>query len=293
MTGRKHGTLAPLCCWGLSTIQFWSWCLAFLILVMIPPSVAEAACGPSTVANWVAVEFLTGKDKVPQTLGLIDISAPQKPKIKVTNRGDGYWVSEPREGLIGIEHQLRTDLSIPGYSIKPVVGINRALGDKCYAVFSFTLEKIGWTLEVLPQPSFPFSFKANHENYVFRSPREDGKAWNLVKGLDKNDIVRLNLYEFQGDKPIFLFSLDFSPNMKDIHEDLDQIVEKVLSTRILYRFGKAKLPADLDPADPYLEIAKQQYISHSEQANFLAKEGVKNLLQLRSLILRDATEVKP
>jgi hypothetical protein len=241
----------------------------------------------------VGVEFLAKKERIPPSLWLSNAGTPRKLKIQAINRGDDLWVCESCEPLVGAEHELKPDLSIPGYKIDPIRGINRLIGNKCYAFFSFRPEKTSRTLEVLAEPSFqsfPFSFKANSTDFTLCSP-QPGKACNRVEGL-RGD-VRLKLYELQGDKQIFLFYFDFPWNMKETNQSLDQIAELVLDARKLYRYGKTKLPADLDPTDPYLEIARQQQVSHSEQANRAAKEGVKSLLQLRGLILRDTTEVKP
>jgi hypothetical protein len=293
MMSSTEGTLAPLYSQALIKTHSCVWCLLFLLSAMTVPLAAEAACGPSTVVNRVAVEFLSGKEKIPLTLELIDEGAPQKPKLTVTNAGAVYWVAESSNGLIGAKRQFRPDLSISGYSIAAVKGINRIIDNKCYALFSFKLEKVAWTLEVSPNPSFPFSFKANNTDYSLRSPQQDGKTWNLVEGLSPNDVVSLKIYELQGDKSIYLFSIDFRSALKQIYEDPDEIAKKILLARSSYSFGKIKLSTDLDPADPYLEIAKQQMSSNSVPADAAAKERVKALLQLKGLDLRDKTEVKP
>lgn len=293
MIGPKVESPAALRREALNGILLRAWCLLLLLPATTTALVAQGGCQPNTVVNRVAVMFLAGKEKIPTSLWLVNDGTSRRVRLQVTDRGDGFWTCESCDPLIGTQHQLRPELKIPGYSVSPARGVNRVLGGNCYAFFSFRMEKTAWALEVLPKPLFPFRFKTSGDNYLLRSPRAGGSPWNLVEGLSLADVVSLKIYEFQGNKAIYLFSLDVLSQPKELHQSLDQIADLVLQARVLYRYGNKQLPEDLDPEDPYLEIARQQKSSNSEQSNQIAKLAVKGLLRLKGLDLRDKTEVEP
>src|SRR5215218_9369145 len=136
------------------------WISAALLLLPFTaqPMAAQGGCKPDKVVNLVAVQFVSGREKIPPTFTLTSTSNPRL-QITVSDRGDGTWTCPPRQGLVGREQELKPDLKIPGYSIKPVRGTNRMLGGGCHAFFNFKVEKVAWALEVTPNPrTFPFEF---------------------------------------------------------------------------------------------------------------------------------------
>lgn len=271
----------------------WLGCLLLLIPFTANSLGAQTGCQQDQVLNRLAVEFQGGKPKMPVSFSLVNAGTPRALRIEVTNPGDGFWICDPCEGLIGREHMLKPELDIPGYSIAPVRGVNRPLrppGGKCYAFFSFNAKKTSWTIEVSPKPAFPFQYSKNNEVYPLRSP-QSGTNWKLITPLLPDDVVKLKLYEVRGSKTIYLFSLDVLWDFKALSRNADQIADRILEEREVYRYGNASLADDLDPADPYLEIATKARISNSDRANALSRTLVKDLLKLQKLELLDKTEV--
>ena len=255
-----------------------------LLLFTSQPVVAQGGCPPDKVENLVAVQFVSGKQKVPQYFTLKNTGSPSL-RIPVSDRGDGYWTCESCPALVGREHVLKPDFDIPGYSIAPVQGINRMLGGGCYAVFTFKVNKVAWALEVIPNPPiFPFRYQKNGGAYQLRSP---GAAdWQVIRGLALDDKINLKIYEIYQNKAIYLFSLPVSqtkiPSLTE-----DDIAGRILQERTNYWIGSGPKD-DLDPNDPYLQTAKEYQVGSNPISGNLAKILIK--AALKGLELKDKME---
>src|SRR3954454_17250142 len=128
----------------------------FAVLLLLPftaqPVAAQNGCTQDKVVNLVAVQFVSGKQKVPQTFTLTSTGRAHL-QITVSDRGDGIWTCDPCQALVGREQELKPNFEIPGYFVNAARGINRTLGGSCYAVFSFKVDKDAWVLEVTPNPA--------------------------------------------------------------------------------------------------------------------------------------------
>jgi hypothetical protein len=262
------------------------WISAVLLLLPFTaqPMAAQGGCKPDKVVNLVAVQFVTGKERIPPAFTLTSTSNPRL-QITVSDQGDGTWTCPLRQGLVGREQELKPDLKIPGYSIKSVRGTNRMLGGGCYAFFKFKVEKVAWALEVTPNPrTFPFKFQKNSGDYEPRSP--DMKDWQVVKGLTMDDRINLKIYEIRRNKPLYLFDLDGVSPKEIASLTQDEISERILEARRRHWLGTQN--DDLDPEDPYLEIAKGNNVGANAISANLARMLIK--AELKGLELKDKLE---
>jgi len=260
-----------------------------LLSLTAQPVAAQGGCTQDKVVNLVAVKFLSGGQKIPPAFTLTSTGNANL-KITVNDRGDGIWTCEPCKALVGREQEMKPDLKIPGYSINPVRGMNRILGGGCYAVFSFKLDKVGWALEVIPNPvTFPFKFqKSSGGSYELRSPSM--KDWRVVNGLTIQDKINLKIYEIRNNKAIYLFELPGVDPKNIFSLTPDEISERILGDRTTYWFG-TRQNDDLAPDDPYLEIAKSNRIGANEISAKIARMLIK--AELKGLELKDKLEDNP
>jgi len=264
----------------------------FLLPLTAQPAMAQGGCTQDKVVNLVAVQFASGKEKVPQTFTLTSTSNANL-KITVNDRGDGFWTCEPCTALVGREQEMKIEFKIPGYSVDPVRGVNRMLGGGCYAVFSFKPGKANWTLEVIPNPgTFPFKFqRSTGGSYELRSPNmPNPKDWRVIKDLSVDDKINLKIYEIRHNKTIYLFDLDDVTSKKIPSLTQDDISERILGERTKYWFG-TRQNDDLAPDDPYLEIAKSNRVGAGDISTNFARMLIK--AELKGLELKDKLEDNP
>jgi hypothetical protein len=232
--------------------------------------------------NFVAARFQGDDSKnlpIPNGFNLVNKGTSQSKRIevgeKIDKKGNKDWRSASVPGMLGSEHKLALDISIPGYTVDPVFGSHGWIDDVCHAIYVFKPQKTSWILEVLSVPEqHPYQYQKNADGTW-----HEGKVQRIE--LKRGEYIDIRF--FTG--TLYLFT------EKDVLYE-DNFLRKFNYMHLVRKIIKERVDGEVQSQDdPFLAIARDVKRSQeSPEALEVAAARMRKTVKLRALTLSETTE---
>jgi hypothetical protein len=257
---------------------------------------AKTLCDEHFRTDHIEIRFVPPTSEIPQSF-MVTYGA-QNSEARVTRVADGgaWRGSITNSGVIGNQDKVGLRLSLTRHKATLYRWFNQPMEGMCYAVYTFNVKQTAWILEVDAKPESPFWYrKSGTADWIFRQPGSEESAWNLIPplGMGMKESLDIQVWEAAGVEPTYLFTLkEVDPSTVGTMDfNRDKIARQIMRDRSAVINNPLNLQTSgIRPDDPYL---KQVKLSRNLLGEEALKKIIEDKLHLKTLKLKDASEVSP